>query len=148
MVTVQVIELFACAEELTRRDVAVAVAIHLAKPARAGGRPGTRRGVSHAVRRQQGGPARGRREEEGKVAAVKNQADVVRDLVGGHAAVAVAVARRNAGERLEDFPCAEATIAVHIEHAEQRRPSSEAVIVTRPRAAIACIATNSSSSRG
>src|SRR5260370_41918701 len=78
-VEVEAVELGASPEELAARDVAVAVAIHPAKPGWAlGGPRGRRRDDRAGVRG--GGGARGRSEQGGQVAACEGELDVVRDL--------------------------------------------------------------------
>ena len=61
----------------------------------------------------------GDREQRREVATGQGELDVVRDLLGGDPAVAVAVARRDPGEGVEHLAGAELAVAVEVEHPEQ-----------------------------
>ena len=91
---VEPLELGAGAEELAAGDVAVAVAIHLAEPGRAGGGRLARRGDIHAAARER------RHADAGDLAPADRQLVVVGDLVGADLAVAVAVPRRDPRDRV------------------------------------------------
>ena len=116
VVAVETVELVARAQELTAGDVAVVVAVHLLKPVRAGRGAGCsgcghrpRRGTDHAFTGQTGEPAAG-----------DGDLEVIRDLVGRDAAVAIAVPRHDPVDGAHHLTGAEPAVAVQVDDAEDR----------------------------
>ena len=116
VVAVQAVELVARTEKLAAGNVAVVVAVHLLKPVRAGtsvdaSRRGhrPRRGAGHAFTGQTGQPAASDRDLE-----------VIRDLVGRDAAVAIGVPRHDPVDGAHHLTRAEPAVSVEVDDAEDR----------------------------